>query len=83
MQHERAYKGGTKNPPRQRNSVMRRLLIATIALLTLGTQPTKAGPFSFVALGDMPYYTPADYGRFERLIGRINQPTFSIWNASD
>lgn len=59
---------------------MRRLLIATIALLTLGTQPTKAGPFSFVALGDMPYYTPADYGRFERLIGRINQekPAFSI-----
>ncbi|WP_204248411.1 metallophosphoesterase [Hymenobacter sp. PAMC 26628] len=42
--------------------------------------PSSASTFSFVALGDMPYSLPADYGRFEKLIGAINQqrPTFSV-----
>ena len=37
-------------------------------------------PFTIVALGDMPYMLPADYGRFENLIQAINKskPNFSI-----
>jgi hypothetical protein len=36
--------------------------------------------FSFVALGDMPYDVPADYAKFDRLIGAINalKPAFSV-----
>lgn len=30
-------------------------------------------PFSFVALGDMPYFLPADYARFENVIKEVNQ----------
>ncbi len=39
-----------------------------------------AAAFDFVALGDMPYTLPADYGRFEKLIGAINRqrPAFSV-----
>lgn len=44
--------------------------------------PAPAASFDFVALGDMPYTLPADYARFERLIGAINQqqprPRFSV-----
>lgn len=59
---------------------MHRLLIATMAVLALGIQSASAAPFSFVALGDMPYNTPFEYGPFERLIKRINaeKPAFSI-----
>jgi len=40
----------------------------------------EAAPFTFVALGDMPYTLPADYGRFESLIRGINaaRPSFSV-----
>lgn len=40
----------------------------------------EAAPFTIVALGDMPYTLPADYGRFENLIRGINaaQPSFSV-----
>ena len=45
-------------------------------------QQAPAATFDFVALGDMPYTLPADYGRFERLIGAINQqqpqPRFTV-----
>ena len=45
-------------------------------------RPPKAGPaaFDFVALGDMPYVLPADYARFEALIGAVNRqrPRFSV-----
>jgi hypothetical protein len=39
-----------------------------------------AEPFNFIALGDTPYNIPADYEKFQRLIGFINQakPSFSI-----
>ena len=42
--------------------------------------PPAAAPFDFVALGDMPYFLPADYGRFEALIEAVNQhrPRFSV-----
>ena len=55
---------------------MKRLL-GLAALLTGGA---GAAPFTFVALGDMPYTLPADYARFEALIGTVNarQPAFSI-----
>ena len=29
--------------------------------------------FTFVALGDMPYFLPADYARFENVIKEVNQ----------
>lgn len=69
-----------------------RVLLHLAGLLALGTSlagtvapggpkpPTAA--FDFVALGDMPYNLPADYGRFERLIAAINRqqpaPRFSV-----
>ncbi len=50
-----------------------------------GLIPGAAGaqerrPFTFVALGDMPYRLPDDYARFERLIDAINaeRPAFSV-----
>lgn len=55
---------------------MKKLLLT--ALFALAT--AQAAPFKFVALGDMPYKLPADYARFESLIGTINQlkPEFTI-----
>ncbi|WP_210514683.1 metallophosphoesterase [Hymenobacter terricola] len=47
-------------------------------------RPPKASPapapFDFVALGDTPYFLPADYGRFEALIGAVNRqrPRFTV-----
>ncbi|MBU3539806.1 hypothetical protein [Polynucleobacter sp. UB-Tiil-W10] len=37
--------------------------------------------FKFIALGDMPYFIPKDYVRYERIISTINQtnPSFSIF----
>ena len=48
------------------------------ALCLLGT--AAAAPFKFVALGDMPYTIPADYARFEALIGEVNSigPAFTL-----
>ena len=42
--------------------------------------PVAAAPFTFVAMGDMPYTLPTDYARFENLIGAVNQqkPRFSV-----
>ena len=47
--------------------------------LSVYAQPLK--PFTFIALGDMPYTLPEDYIRYERLISAINQlnPSFSIF----
>jgi hypothetical protein len=38
-------------------------------------------PFSFMAFGDVPYALPADYAKFERLLGAINtaKPNFSLF----
>jgi hypothetical protein len=43
-------------------------------------QVTTTEPFEFVALGDMPYKTPQDFPKFDRLIDTINslKPAFSI-----
>jgi hypothetical protein len=58
---------------------MRKFCIALSVLLASLTA-AQAAPFSFVALGDMPYALPTDYGRFEALIGTVNtrKPAFSI-----
>jgi len=59
--------------------------LSTVAVRAAGPgQPAKAtapaAPFDFVALGDMPYFLPADYGRFEALIGAVNRqrPRFTV-----
>lgn len=57
-------------------------LIRTCAVLLASTLPLAAGaqPFTFAAIGDTPYFLPADYDRFERLIGEINRraPAFTV-----
>lgn len=67
-------------------------LLRTAGLLALGAgllagaaagrPPAPPAAFDFVALGDMPYTLPADYGRFEKLIAAINQqrpvPRFTV-----
>ncbi|MBU3611922.1 hypothetical protein [Polynucleobacter sp. MG-27-Goln-C1] len=56
------------------------ILIFTV-LMFLPLQSAEAEVFKFVALGDMPYSQPADFGRFERLIKTINSKklAFSIF----
>jgi hypothetical protein len=52
------------------------------AVLLLSGLPLAAAaqPFTFAAIGDTPYFLPADYERFERLIAEINRrgPAFTI-----
>jgi hypothetical protein len=58
---------------------LRRLLAGAAAwALVAGT--AAAQPFTFVAIGDMPYTLPDDYLGFERLITRINEvrPAFTV-----
>jgi hypothetical protein len=59
---------------------MRILAFVLSFWMALPALPALAEKFSFVALGDMPYRLPDDYGRFDRLIERINalKPAFSI-----
>ena len=63
------------------------LLVALSSVVTGAASPGRPAktspapaPFDFVALGDMPYSLPADYGRFEALIGAVNRqrPRFSV-----
>lgn len=57
-------------------------MIRVAVILLASGVPLAAGaqPFTFAAIGDTPYFLPADYERFERLIGEINRraPTFTI-----
>jgi hypothetical protein len=48
--------------------------------LALASTAMAQEPFTFVAMGDMPYQLPDDYARFERLITAVNQvePAFTI-----
>jgi hypothetical protein len=54
--------------------------IRAAALAVLVATPAMAQPFTFAAIGDTPYFLPADYQRFERLIDGINRrgPAFTI-----
>ena len=64
------------------------VLLASLSSVAAGTngpgRPPKTSPavapFDFVALGDTPYFLPADYGRFEALIGAVNRqrPRFTV-----
>jgi len=66
---------------------LRRVAFAALLAAALPAVPAAAqqdaadAPFTFVALGDMPYRIPDDYARFERLIDAINAagPAFSIF----
>ncbi len=63
---------------------MKKLIGAALVIAATGflvsAQQTPQDAFKFVALGDMPYALPADYPKFEKLIGMINQakPEFSV-----
>jgi hypothetical protein len=50
------------------------------ASVLVSAQQTPQDAFKFMALGDMPYALPADYPKFEKLIGMINSsnPAFSV-----
>ena len=54
---------------------MQRTLLFCLLLFTAFSSQIFAQqkPFTFVALGDMPYFLPADYARFENVIHEINQ----------
>jgi hypothetical protein len=54
------------------------LSIATLICAHLPAQAQK--PFTFFALGDMPYHNPEDLNKFEQLAARINteNPAFTI-----
>jgi hypothetical protein len=59
----------------------RTALCAAVALtLALAAGHAAAAPFTFVAIGDMPYRVPDDYGRLERLIAAVNKaaPAFTV-----
>lgn len=65
---------------------MRRSRLALLVPVVLGlAMPAGAGwaasePFHFVAFGDMPYVTPADYARMANVVEAINatRPAFAI-----
>lgn len=54
--------------------------VATVIAAVLLTAPAAAEPFTFAAMGDLPYNLPKDMMKFDRLIDRINErvPAFSI-----
>ncbi|MCH1922284.1 hypothetical protein L9G15_23045, partial [Shewanella sp. A3A] len=59
--------------------------IVALALVTwaaMSPAPVSAAErtFTFVAIGDKPYYLPRDYARFEKLIAEINKvkPAFTV-----
>ena len=70
----------------QKNS-MTRIKISLLLFLvsySLTAQNKKDSSFCFVAFGDMPYFLPADYLRFENVIRSVNnlKPAFSV-NVGD
>jgi hypothetical protein len=54
------------------------LLACTFASIFAQEKPAEG--FSFIAIGDMPYFLPQDYSKFEKVIQTINleKPAFSI-----
>ena len=56
------------------------LAVATWAGMASAPARAGEGSFTFVAIGDMPYYLPRDYVRFKRLIAEINKakPAFTV-----
>jgi hypothetical protein len=68
---------------RQRR-LMKKVFVIGFTVLAAGllssAQQVQQDAFKFIALGDMPYALPADYPKFEKLIGMINtaKPEFSV-----
>jgi hypothetical protein len=56
------------------------LTLLVMAVVPARSQSPTYAPFEFVALGDVPYKTPQDFPKFDRLIEAINavQPAFSL-----
>jgi hypothetical protein len=50
------------------------------AICLLSCQPRVASNLEFMAIGDIPYHLPEDFGRFENLIAEVNarRPAFTI-----
>lgn len=46
----------------------------------IGCDNKSSGNFHFMAIGDVPYHHPEDFGRFERMIKDLNeqQPSFTV-----
>lgn len=59
---------------------MRAAFLAALTAVALSAAAGRAETFRFVAVGDMPYNLPADHGRFEALVDRINalRPAFTV-----
>lgn len=57
------------------------IFVAVLLACSLTVYAQSVKPFTFIALGDMPYTLPDDYVRYERLISAINRanPSFSIF----
>ena len=56
------------------------LALVTWAAMSPAPVSSAERTFTFVAIGDMPYYLPRDYARFEKLIAEINKvkPAFTV-----
>lgn len=59
---------------------MRVFLLVLILLSSFSCEPPKPSYIEFMAIGDVPYHLPEDFGRFENMINEINivQPAFTI-----
>src|SRR4051812_9252627 len=66
----------TMTIPRLRSFTVRSIIAVSLVVCACA----HAERFNFVALGDTPYFLPADYAAFERLIARVNtlKPAFTL-----
>ncbi len=49
------------------------ILLSLFLIEPLEAQEARNDSFSLIVFGDMPYFLPADYGRFENLITEVNR----------
>ncbi len=63
-----------------RSRIFKRLGMGVPIFFVLGFSLHAAEKFHFCALGDMPYYLPEDYPRFDNVIDVVNaeQPAFTV-----
>jgi hypothetical protein len=50
-------------------------ILVFLASIAVTAQNKKTEPFSIIAFGDMPYFLPEDFKRFENLIQEVNNQT--------
>lgn len=60
--------------------LIRKFVSLVIVLLAFGSLCSAEDSFHFCVLGDMPYYLPADYERFDNVIDLVNaeSPAFTV-----